>query len=98
MMGANFDLKYLSYFYINFQNSSNSCSKFQGLLKKGQKFLCMCSRTRENDKNKVKSDFWDTLYKGSPDKCCAVCAWGNTDAVLEINTKMGRDEPRLIDI
>ena len=35
-----------------------------------------------------------TNYKGSPDKCCAVCAWGNTDAVLEINTKMGRDEPR----
>ena len=27
-----------------------SCSKFPGLLKKGQKFLCMCSRTRENDK------------------------------------------------
>ena len=22
----------------------------------------MCSRTRENNKNKVKSDFWDTLY------------------------------------
>ena len=27
-----------------------SCSKFPGLLKKGQKFLCMCSRTRENNK------------------------------------------------
>ena len=29
---------------------------------KGQKFLCMCSRTQENDKNEVKTDFWDTLY------------------------------------
>ena len=27
-----------------------SCSKFPGLLKKGQKFLCMCSRARENVK------------------------------------------------
>ena len=27
-----------------------SCSKFPGLLKKGQKFLCICYRTRENDK------------------------------------------------
>ena len=39
-----------------------SCSKFPGLLNKGQKFLCACSRTSENDKNKVNTDFWDTLY------------------------------------
>ena len=39
-----------------------SCSKFPGLLNKGQKFLCTCSRTRENDKNKVGTYLWDTLY------------------------------------
>ena len=39
-----------------------SRSKFRGLFDGYEKFLCMCSRTRENNKNKVKSDFWDTLY------------------------------------
>ena len=38
------------------------CSKFQGLLNKCQKFLCMSSRTRENDKNKVETVLWDTRY------------------------------------
>ena len=37
-------------------------SKFHGLSNGYQKFLCTCSRTRENNKNKVKSDLWDTLY------------------------------------
>ena len=36
-----------------------SCSKFPGLLNKDQKK--MCSRTRENDKNKVGTYLWDTL-------------------------------------
>ena len=38
-----------------------SCSQFPGLLNKGQKFLCTCSRTWEVSENKVKSDLWDTL-------------------------------------
>ena len=37
-------------------------SKFHGLSNGYQKFLCTCSRTRENNKNKVKTDLWDTLY------------------------------------
>ena len=40
-------------------------SKFCGLYNGYQKFLCTCSRTRENNENKVKSDLWDTLYKAS---------------------------------
>ena len=38
-----------------------SCSKFPGLLKNGQKDLCMCSRSRENGKKKVGTIIWDTL-------------------------------------
>ena len=30
-----------------------------------QEFLCMCSRTRENNKNKVGPMIWDTLYHTS---------------------------------
>ena len=41
-------------------------SKFHGLSNGYQKFLCTCSRTRENNKNKVKSDLWDTLYIHRP--------------------------------
>ena len=37
-------------------------SKFHGLSNGYQKFLCTCSRNRENNKNKVKTDLWDTLY------------------------------------
>ena len=37
-------------------------SKFCGLYNGYQKFLCTCSRTRENNENKVKTDLWDTLY------------------------------------
>ena len=40
-----------------------SCSKFPGLLNIGQKFLCMCSRTWENEK-KTK---WELTY-GTPCK------------------------------
>ena len=39
-----------------------SCRKFPGLLKKCQKFICTCSRTWENDKNKVEPVLWDTRY------------------------------------
>ena len=37
-------------------------SKFCGLSNGYEKFLCLCSRTRENNKNKVETVMWDTLY------------------------------------
>ena len=46
-------------------------SKFCGLYNGYQKFLCTCSRTRENNKNKVKSDLWDTLYLSNNE--CGTC-------------------------
>ena len=32
----------------------------------------MCSRTRENNENKVKTDFWDTLYYNVSQRYCEV--------------------------
>ena len=37
-------------------------SKFCGLSNGYEKLLCMCSRTRENNKNKAGPVIWDTLY------------------------------------
>ena len=37
-------------------------AKFFGLSDGYEKFLCMCSRTRENNENKVGPILWDTLY------------------------------------
>ena len=39
-------------------------SKFCGLSNGYEKFLCMCSRTRENNKNKAGPVIWYTLYAG----------------------------------
>ena len=50
-----------------------SWSKFPGLLKKGQKFLCMCSRTRENDKKQSGSNIVGNLVWGVPPEENKVC-------------------------
>ena len=49
--------------------------KFRGLSNGYQKFLCTCSRTRENNKNKVKTDLWDTLYNQATKTACARWCW-----------------------
>ena len=51
-----------SIFHVGWRVKWVSESKFCGQSNGYEKLLCMCSRTRENKKNKVKSDFWDTLY------------------------------------
>ena len=36
--------------------------EFCGLSDGYENFLCMCSRIQENNKNKVETVLWDTLY------------------------------------
>ena len=53
-----------SHFDIKMSAISIYHESIPGLLNKGQKFLCACSRTQENKKNKVGPILWDTLYVG----------------------------------
>ena len=63
MTGANFDLKYLSYFWINFQNSCDfHVANFLNFLKLPQLLHIEWTLFEKMTKNKVKSDLWDNLY------------------------------------
>ena len=49
-------------FHVGWKARWVSESKFRGLFNGYENFLCMCSRTWENNKNKVDPMIWDTLY------------------------------------
>ena len=51
-----------SIFHVGWKVRWVSESKFRGLSNGNEKFLCMCSRNWENNKNKVGPMIWDTLY------------------------------------
>ena len=58
MMVANFDLNYLSYFLMNFKNSCAITAFF----KTTPTFAISMRRSRQNTRNKVRTQLWDTLY------------------------------------
>ena len=61
--GSNFDLNFLSYFWINSQNScAYHVANLQNFLKLPQLLWFGWVEADKIAKNKVDPDFWDTLY------------------------------------